>query len=144
MTVGRQPALLESELSGIHYCRLDAVLRKEALSQQELREKILIFRPIIDDSNPAQRADLALQPEFIPKHGEHRRLEIGVAGFPQRGFDLGTAGSLSIRQQSIQKGAARVRIDLDQPGSRCADMKVEAHEYAARAEIALREFRSPG
>jgi hypothetical protein len=45
------------------------------------------------------------------EHAKHRRFKIGVAGFPQGGFDLRTTGPLRIGQQRIEEGAARIGID---------------------------------
>lgn len=117
LTADRQHSLRVSQLRGIRDDRLNTMSHKESLRQQELRVKILFFRSVIDDGNPAERADLPLQPEFMLEHREHGRLEVGAADFPQRGFDLCTAGPLGIRQQGVQKRATRIRIDLDQLGS---------------------------
>ena len=50
---------------------------------------------------------------------------------------------MSLGQQRVQEGAARIGIDFDQLGSVRSKMEVVAHEDAARSEITSRNLRGP-
>ena len=77
------------------------------------------------------------------EHAHDRQLKIVGLGFAHSDLDLGAAGPLSLGQQRIQEGAARVRIHLDQLGSVRSKMEVVTHEDATRSEIMPRDLGSP-
>ena len=143
LSLGQQPAMLVAKLPGIGDHRLDAVLQEEALGQEKLRIEVLFRGPIIDDRDPLRHAGPMLELPLVLEHAQDRQLEIVGLGSAQSDLDLGAAGPLSLGQQRIQEGAARIGIDLDQLGSRRGKMEVVAHEDAKRPEIMPRNLGSP-
>ena len=60
-SLSEQLTALVAELISIDDHRVDAVLLKEALSQQELRIEILLRRPVVDDGDPPRNSLPVLQ-----------------------------------------------------------------------------------
>ena len=124
--------------------RVNAILLEEALSQQKLRIKILVCRPIIDDCDPPRNAQPLLQFPLVLKHVHDRRLEIVSIRPAQRDLDFCAASSLSLGQQRIQESATCVGIYLDQLGALGGKVEVITHEHANRSEIMPSDVRGPG
>ena len=144
LSLCKQLTTLVSELTAIHNHRVDGVLLEESLSQQKLRIKILVCRPVVDDCNPPGSALPFLELPLMLEHAHDRQLKIVSLCPAQRNFDFYAASSLSLGQQRIQESTASVGVYLDQPGTLCGKMEVVAHEYANRSEIMSSDLGSPG
>ena len=119
------------------------MFQEEALGHDKFWIEILLLGSIIDDGNPPWRSGPALQHPLALEHAQDSRLEIVSLGSAQRDLDFGAAGPLSLGQQRIQEGAARIGIDFDQLGPVRSKMEVVAHEDATRSEITSRDLRGP-
>jgi hypothetical protein len=59
-------------------------------------------------------------------------------------MDLGAAGPLRLGQDRVEKGAAGIRVHLDQLWSGRREMEVVSHEGAARSKVDPRDRLASG
>src|SRR5688500_16235366 len=68
LSIKRQPALLITENARVRDDCVDAMLSQHLFREHELRKKVLLWRPVIDDRDSARRAASALADPLRPKH----------------------------------------------------------------------------